>query len=112
MAVVALEAGYIVPMPLLGPLKLIYAGTGTAISPSTVPSIWIFQVLPVGPPLGSIYSPSCFTDVENDVFEYDGTEVVFDNCLNAPISNASGGYSRFGFFEFALELREDFVGSF
>ena len=39
----------------------------------------VFEVLPVARPLGSIYSPSCFIDVENEVFEFDGQEIIFDN---------------------------------
>ena len=41
-----------------------------------------FGILPVHRPLGSTYSPSCFIDVENEVFELDGQEIIFDNSVN------------------------------
>ena len=50
-----------------------------------------FAVLPVAPHLGSIYPPTLFIDVENEVFEFDGQEIVFDNCVNQLCPKAAGG---------------------
>ena len=51
----------------------------------------LFGILPVHRPLGSRYSPSCFIDVENEVFEFDGREIVFDNSVNQLTPKAPGG---------------------
>ena len=48
-------------------------------------------VLPVAPPLGSTYPPSFLIDVANEVFEFDGQEIVFDNCVNQLSVKAPGG---------------------
>jgi hypothetical protein len=51
----------------------------------------IFGNLPISPPLGSIYSPSCFIDVENEVFEFNGQQIIFDNSANQLTAKAPGG---------------------
>jgi hypothetical protein len=48
-------------------------------------------ILAVHRPLGSTYSPLCFIDVENEVFEFDGQEIVFDNSANQLTAKAPGG---------------------
>ncbi len=53
----------------------------------------LFSDLPVAPPLGSIYPPSFLIDADNEVFEYNGSEIVFDNCANQLTENAQGGCS-------------------
>ena len=49
------------------------------------------ECLLILPPLGSIYSPSCFIDVENEVFEFDGKEIIIDNSTNQLTAKAPGG---------------------
>ena len=51
----------------------------------------VFPSLPIDPALGSRYSPSCFIDVENEVFEFDGQEIIFDNGTNQLPAKAPGG---------------------
>ena len=48
-------------------------------------------ILAVHRPLGPTYSPSCCIDVENEVFEFDGQEIVFDTSVNQLTAKAPGG---------------------
>ena len=50
----------------------------------------LFGILPAHRPLGSRYSPSDFIDVENELFEFDGREIVFDNTVNRLTAKAPG----------------------
>ncbi len=51
----------------------------------------VLGVLPIAGALGSIYPSSCFRDVENEVFEFDHQEIVFDNGTNQLAAKAPGG---------------------
>ena len=51
----------------------------------------VFGIVPVARPLGSISSPSCFIDVENEVFEFNGQQIIFDNGANQLTAKAPGG---------------------
>ena len=87
------EAGNVVPMAVLEPLSGILAGKGRNIleyRPDFADD-QVFGILPIAPPLGSIYSSSCIIDVENEVFEFDGQQIVFDNSTNQLTAKAPGG---------------------
>ena len=45
---------------------------------------------PVVSGLGSHYPRHCFTDVDNEVFEFNGQEIVFDSCVNQLSVKAPG----------------------
>ena len=84
---IATEAGYVVPMAVLKS-----SGISAEIEYRPVFAAEpVFPSLPIAPTLGSRYSPSCFIDVENEVFEFDGQEIVFDNGTNQLAEKAPGG---------------------
>ena len=102
MAVVLLrEAGNVDPMAVLKPLSGILAGK-RADSPLSAARVLLtirFWELRLSIDLLDIYiyiyiyiySPSCFIDVENEVFEFDGQQLVFDNSAKQLTAKAPGG---------------------
>jgi hypothetical protein len=93
MAVVLLkEAGYVVPMAVLKPLSGISVGKRAETPLSTARDLLTIRFLDfcLSHHLGSIYSPSCFIDVENEVFEFNGQQIIFDNGVNQLTAKAPG----------------------
>ena len=67
-----------------GCIRLVLPYAGAAADPC-------FQVLPVAPPLGSICPRHFCLDVGQEVFEHEGSEIVFDNSVNQLFPKAPGG---------------------
>ena len=87
---IATEAGYVVPMAVLKSSGR-SAGKRAETPLSTALFLLPSQFLEFCRSLELLDRPSCFIDVENEVFEFDGQEIIFDNGANQLAAKAPGG---------------------